>query len=99
MRENLDRTLADLHHQNFRHLRRVNVSIIFEKRNSIIDVKYPGYYFLPWSWTGFPRALPPFATRRIAVESFEGDLFQVRVAGVGRQCETVMEVNCLDYST
>lgn len=57
---------------------RVKVSVLYEKRNSVVDAAYEGYYFLPWSWTGFPRAFPRFTTKNVDVDGFVADngLFQ-----------------------
>ena len=49
---------------------RVMVSVLYEKRNAVVDAAYEGYYFLPWSWTGFPRAFPFFTTKNVDVDGF-----------------------------
>ena len=48
----------------------VNISVLYEKRNAVIDASYEGYYFLPWSWTGFPQAFPKFTTKGVDVDKF-----------------------------
>ena len=56
---------------------RIEVSVLFAKREIAVDPEYrdfyPPRYRIPSSWTGRPLTLPPFHTERLDVEAFQED--------------------------